>query len=88
MLDQLESRRLLSVSFNPSTGLLTVTGSDRANVIRLIQDGATLRVRVDSSNTTALLTFRRSALPAFSGGLVSGLVVLDDRGDVFNPGLL
>src|SRR5687768_15541582 len=75
MFEELEGRRLLSVSFNPATGLLTVTGTDRANVIRLNRDGAALRVTVDGTPTTHDAAAVKRIVVSAKGGPDS--VVLD-----------
>src|ERR1700734_233818 len=45
----LEERRLLSISFNSSTGLMTITGTNYNDLIQVGQSGTTLKV---SSNVT------------------------------------
>ena len=49
MIESLEIRCLLSVTFNPATGVLTVRGTDAANTVRIDRGGASLTVNLDGA---------------------------------------
>jgi Ca2+-binding RTX toxin-like protein len=49
--EALEERRLLSISFNSSTGLMTVTGTNLNDLIQVGQSGTTLKIIQGSSFT-------------------------------------
>jgi len=56
-LETLESRRLLSVSFNSSTGLLTVLGTSRDDTVNMSVTNGVLRV-VENGQTRSFTATR------------------------------
>ena len=53
LFESLESRRLMSVSLNPTTHLLTVNGSGGDDTIKLTVVGTSLKVTLNNANSSS-----------------------------------
>src|SRR3954468_21365955 len=56
LFEPLEARRLLSVSFNPATGLLTATETNLPDIVRVERSGKNLKVHEGKKTSSFTLT--------------------------------
>ena len=72
IIETLESRRLLSTSFSPSTGVLTVTGTDSPDTVEFGNNGATFLVRETTGGTPTDSSFDTAKVKSIIVNLLAG----------------
>ena len=71
-IEPLEARRLLSTSFNPTTGVLTVTGTTKPDTFQFANGSTTFTVVQTTSGQTTSSTFDRTRVKSIAINLSDG----------------
>lgn len=75
-IEMLESRRLLTASFDPATSTLTITGSDSPDTVEFGNNGATFLVRETTAGTPTETNFDTAPVKSIIVNMLSGADVV------------